>query len=69
MVYMNTREAARKLNINPSRLSRAIWTGRVKPPMKGPGLAYLWTNSDIERAALVLFGPCHQLVSGRNIIS
>ena len=54
MDYRSTREVARLLGVNPSRLARAIWDGRLDPPAKAPGGAFLWTNEDIERASWLL---------------
>ena len=49
--YRSTRDVARMLGVNPSRLTRAIWDGRLDPPTKAPGGAFLWTYDDIERAS------------------
>ena len=49
-----TRQVAQALGIRPSTLSRAIWDGKVTPPAKGPGGAYVWTVPDIEAAAWVM---------------
>jgi len=54
MAFLSTREAARLLQLNPSRLMRAIWDGRLDPPVKGPGGVFLWTDTDIERASWLL---------------
>ena len=54
MTYSSTREVAVMLDINPSRLSRAIWDGRLAPPMKSPSGAFLWVETDIQRASWVL---------------
>ena len=51
MKYESTREVARLLDINPGRISRAIWDGRLSPPEKAPGGSFLWTSHDIERAS------------------
>ena len=52
--YRSTRDVARMLGVNPSRLARAVWDGRLDPPMKAPGGAFLWTSEDIERASWLL---------------
>ena len=52
--YRSTREVARLLRLNPSRLARAVWDGRLHPPEKAPGGAFLWTPEDIERASWLL---------------
>ena len=54
MDYRSTRDVARMLGLNPSRLARAIWDGRLAAPAKAPGGAYLWTPQDIERASWLL---------------
>ena len=54
MAYKSTREVARVLGINPSRLSRAVWTGRLQEPQRGPSGNFLWTEKDIRRASWAL---------------
>ena len=54
MDLRSTRDVARLLGIGVSRLARAVWEGRIDPPAKGPGGAYLWTRRDIERASWAL---------------
>ncbi len=54
MDYRSTREVARMLGMNPSRLARAVWDGRLAPPDKAPGGAFLWTPQDIDRASWFL---------------
>jgi len=56
MDYRSTREVARMLGVNPSRLARAIWDGRLDAPAKAPGGAFLWTPRDVERASWLLRG-------------
>lgn len=56
MHYRSTREVARMLGVNPSRLARAIWDGRLDPPTRAPGGAFLWTARDVERASWLLRG-------------
>ena len=56
MNYRSTRQVARMLGLNPSRLARAIWDGRLDPPAKAPGGGFLWTLEDIERASWLLRG-------------
>lgn len=52
----STREAARLLNVKPTRLARAVWDGRIDPPAKGPGGAFAWSSADIRRASEALHG-------------
>jgi len=54
MAYRSTKEVARLLGVSISRLSRATWEGRVDPPEKAPGGAYLWTPRDVEHASWAL---------------
>ncbi len=54
---IGTKEAAKRLGVALSNLSRAIWLGRVEQPAKGPGGAYFWTTADLEKAAWVM---CHR---------
>jgi len=56
MSFKNTREVARILGINSSRLARAIWDQRIDPPAKGPGGAYIWERKDIIRAGWFFLG-------------
>lgn len=56
MNYRSTREVAKLLGLNPSRLARAIWDGRLDPPVRAPGGGFLWTLDDIERASWLLRG-------------
>ena len=56
MGIMGTRDVARRLGISASRLARAVWDGRISPPLRGPGGAFLWTLDDVERASWALLG-------------
>ncbi len=56
MTYQSTRDVAKLLGVNPSRLAKAIWDNRLDPPEKAPGGAFLWTPTDIERASWLLRG-------------
>ena len=50
--FYSTREVAIVfLRMNPNTLVKALWDGRVTPPVRGPGRAFLWTREDIRRAA------------------
>ncbi|MHC4172110.1 MAG: hypothetical protein ACYTBX_15015 [Planctomycetota bacterium] len=53
--YYSSLQVAKMLNIHPSRLSRAVWIGKIEQPAKSPGKGvFLWTRDDINRASLVL---------------
>jgi len=52
--FLSTREASVELGVGVDRLSRAVWSGRVEAPLRGPGNVFLWTEADLERAAWVL---------------
>jgi len=54
MSVKSTKEVALLLGIGVSRLSQAVWTGRVAEPQKGPGNSFCWTNEDINRASKAL---------------
>jgi hypothetical protein len=54
MGYRSTLQVAKLLGFNPSRLSRAVWDGRLTPPARAPGGAFLWTAEDVERASWLL---------------
>lgn len=56
MKYRSTLEVARLLGVNPSRLARAVWAGRIDAPERGPGGAFYWTSRDIAQASWVLRG-------------
>jgi hypothetical protein len=53
---IGTKQAAAILGLRPGTLTRAVWEGRVQPPAKGPGGAYIWTEADLRRAAWALLG-------------
>ena len=53
-MFRSTREVAKMLGIGPSRLSKAVWDGRLDPPGRGPSGAFLWTEADIQRASWTL---------------
>lgn len=53
-MYYSTREVAKKLKVQPDRLQKAIWLGKVDSPIKSPSGDFLWTEKDIERAAWAL---------------
>lgn len=52
--FFSTRQVAEILGVKPDTLSKAIWTGRLKSPLKSPSGSYLWTKQDIEKAAWAL---------------
>jgi hypothetical protein len=50
--FFSTRQVAIDiLDCKPDALSKAIWQGRVTPPLKGPSGHYLWDIAYIEAAA------------------
>ncbi len=53
---IGTKQAAARLGLRPGTLTRAVWEGRIQPPAKGPGGAYIWTEADLRRASWVLLG-------------
>ncbi|MFC1633649.1 hypothetical protein ACFL5Z_02300 [Planctomycetota bacterium] len=56
ITYRGTREVSALIKVKPGTIIRAIWDGRLHPPEKGPGSAFLWTEDDINRASKVLVG-------------
>lgn len=54
MDYLSTRQVARLLGVSVSLLTKAVWCGRVDPPLKSPSGNFLWTPADIDRASWVL---------------
>lgn len=54
MEYKSTVEVGRLLGVRPDRINRLVWIGELKPPAKGPGGSFLWTQEDIERARMLL---------------
>ena len=59
---IGTKQAAVILGVRPGTLTRAVWEGRVLPPAKGPGGAFVWTEMDLRRASWALLG--HDLDDG-----
>jgi hypothetical protein len=53
---IGTKQAAAILGVRPSTVAKAVWDGRIAPPTKGPGGAYIWTDADLRRAAWALLG-------------
>jgi hypothetical protein len=53
---IGTKQAAAILGVRPGTLTRAVWEGRITPPHKGPGGAFVWTETDLRRAAWALLG-------------
>lgn len=51
---ISTQAAARRLGVNPSALSRAVWAGRVSEPARSPVGTFMWTEADLRCAAWVL---------------
>ena len=52
---LGTREAAKRLNIRPSRLNYLVWDGRVPTPSKIGG-RFVWDEAAVREAARVLAG-------------
>ncbi len=63
---IGTRQAAVILGLRPGTLTRAVWEGRLEPPAKGPGGAYVWTEADLRRAAWAMLGRDLDEVATRN---
>ena len=55
-MFRSTKEVAILLGVSPSRVSRAVWEGRLDPPQRGPSGAFLWEEADLRRASWVLLG-------------
>ena len=53
-MFKSTREVAELLGVIPSRISKALWEGRIDRPQRGPSGAFLWTEEDVRRASWVL---------------
>lgn len=53
---IGTKQAAAILGVKPGALTRAVWEGRVPPPPKGPGGAFVWAETDLRRAAWAMLG-------------
>jgi len=51
---IGTKEAARILGLRPGTLLKAIWEGRLREPVRGPGKAFIWNDDDLRRAAWLL---------------
>ncbi len=56
MRFKSTRTVGGLLGVNPSRLQRLIWEGRLTAPERGPGNSFCWADEDIDRASRVLLG-------------
>lgn len=55
-MFKSTREVGAILGVRPNRISKAIWEGRLDPPLRGPSGAFLWKEADIRRSSWVLLG-------------
>jgi hypothetical protein len=66
MGYLSTRQVAEILGVRPNYLQTAIWDGRISAPTKGPGNAFLWTESDIDRASWVLLRKPYKPTNGED---
>lgn len=47
-------EVSRLLGVNPSRLGRAVWAGRIPQPLRTHSGAFIWREDDVRRACWVL---------------
>ena len=56
MEFVGTRQAAKRLRVNPAALSKAVWEGRVEEPLRGPGNVRLWSEEDLQKAAWAMCG-------------
>ena len=54
MQFLSTMQVSRILKVTPSRLSRAVWDGRIEAPEKTPSGDFMWTPEDIDRASRAL---------------
>lgn len=52
--YYSTQNTAKILKVQPDRIQKAIWNGRLESPLKSHSGNYLWTKQDIERVAWAL---------------
>ena len=70
MDYLSTRQVARLLSVSVSLLTKAVWDGRVDPPLKSPSGNFLWTHADIDRASwALLHKPLEQVKGQTNVTS
>lgn len=53
-MFRSTRQVAKLLDVTSSRLSKAVWDGRLNAPQRGPSGAFLWTQDDVRHASWVL---------------
>jgi hypothetical protein len=51
MCFFSTKDVAKRLQMRPDRLQKAIWLGEVEQPQKSPAGDFLWTEKDIISAA------------------
>ena len=52
-----TREAAAELGMEPATLRAHIGAGHIRPPVRRVGLAFLWTEEEVDAARKVLAVP------------
>jgi hypothetical protein len=62
--FYSTNQVARILKIKPDTLSKAIWQGRLDPPMKSPSGCFLWTEQDLQRASWALLHRAYECPKG-----
>ena len=49
--FFSTKRVAKAMGLNISRLSKAVWEGRLPEPTRGPGGVFLWSLEDAQRAS------------------
>ncbi len=60
MEFYSTKQVAKMLNLRPDVISKAIWQGRIEPPVKSPSGNFLWTEWDIQLASWALLKRAYE---------